>query len=73
MKYFLRISSVLVFACVAFGVARAARNLYPAAENVVAASGLEQALYRLMPLPAGSVLARRAPSESRASTRIRQS
>lgn len=66
MKYFLRISSVLVFACVAFGVARAARNLYPAAENVVAASGLEQALYRLMPLPAGSVLARRAPSESRA-------
>ncbi len=65
MKSFLKWSVAIVFLAIGFKVARAEMGLSPAAENVISASVLEQALYRLMALPAGSVLARRPPSESR--------
>jgi tetratricopeptide (TPR) repeat protein len=52
-------------ALLVIGALKAAGDLYLTAENTVASSRLEQALYRLMELPAGPILARRPPSESR--------
>ena len=65
MRYFLRPVGALILVVGALKVVGAAGDLYPAAENTVASSPLEQALYRLMDLPAGPILARRPPSESR--------
>ena len=62
MRSFLR--SVCA-ALLVIGALKAAGDLYLTAENTVASSRLEQALYRLMELPAGPILARRPPSESR--------
>lgn len=66
MKSFLRCAAAIVLTVAGFRLALAQMGLSPAAENAIAASALEQALYRLMPLPAGPILARRAPVESRA-------
>jgi lipopolysaccharide biosynthesis regulator YciM len=65
LRYFLRPVGALILVVGALKVVGAAGDLYPAAENTVASSPLEQALYRLMDLPAGPILARRPPSESR--------
>ena len=66
MKSFLKFSVAVVVLAIGFKVAQAEIGLSPSAENVISASSLEQALYRLMALPAGSVLARRPPAEARA-------
>ena len=65
MKSFLKFSFSFALLCVGFRLVCADIGLSRAAENAIAASSLEQALYRLMELPAGSILTRRAPVESR--------
>jgi tetratricopeptide (TPR) repeat protein len=65
LKSFLKYSFFFALLCVGFRLVYADIGLSRAAENAIAASSLEQALYRLMALPAGSILTRRAPVESR--------
>ena len=65
MKLFLRSFLASAVLAVGFKAALAQIELSSAAENAISASALEQALYRLMPLPACQVLARRVPAESR--------
>ena len=75
MKFFPKCFGSLAVLIIGFECAKAGIGLSPAAENAIAASGLEEALYRLMALPDGSVMARRPPVESRAQldSLIRQS
>jgi lipopolysaccharide biosynthesis regulator YciM len=75
LKFFPKCFGSLAVLIIGFECAKAGIGLSPAAENAIAASGLEEALYRLMALPDGSVMARRPPVESRAQldSLIRQS
>ena len=66
MKSFLKYSFSFALLCVGFRLVYADIGLSRAAENAIAASSLEQAFYRLMALPAGSILTRRPPVESKA-------
>ena len=65
MKFFLKCLGSIILLVTLFKAAQAEIGLSPAAENAIAAGSLEQALYRLMALPAGSILVRRPPSEAR--------
>ena len=65
MKSFLKYFLTIVLLIGGFRLLYAEIGLSPAAQNAIAASSLEQALYRLMALPTGSILTRRPPVESR--------
>jgi tetratricopeptide (TPR) repeat protein len=66
LKYFRRVCGAGAFACILLSAPPIRAALSTWAENVIAASPLESALFRAMPLPDGPVLAPRPPAEARA-------
>ena len=66
MKFFLRAAAIILVGIIILKALSRSDDMSTSAENVVADSKLEAALYRSMDLPGGAVMARRAPVESRA-------